>query len=187
MKPMGRLALALLAGALAGCGGGVASSASSSAAPALDTTSRLLTAQPSAADPSATPGTAPRCTPAQVSAAASTDRPTYRQGDPVSLTTTLTNHSSQPCSLSVSAHDPGFSVSGGSGEVWRNCGPGQSCPLYERLVVLPPGGRQSVSAAWDQHTCGASACNGPPPPAGAYQAKADWADLGSATAPFTVG
>jgi len=104
----------------------------------------------------------------------------------VRLSTTLTNHSSQPCSLSISAHDPGFSVNGSGGQVWRSCGPGQSCPLYERVVVLPPGGAQTASSSWDGHSCGASSCDGPPPPAGAYQGKGDWGGLGSASAAFTL-
>jgi hypothetical protein len=104
----------------------------------------------------------------------------------VSLSTTLTNHSAQACSLDVSPRDPAFSVSGGGGEVWRTCGPGQSCPLYERLVVLPAGGSRTETTSWDQHTCDASTCQGPPPPAGAYRETATWGDLGSASAPFTV-
>lgn len=177
---------AVLAVALAGCGQAVASPAASSAAPAVDTTSRLATTPPSSLA-STSPGAASRCTAAQVTATAATDRPAYRTGDPITLSTTLTNHSAQACSLDVSPRDPAFSVSGGGGEVWRTCGPGQSCPLYERVVVLAPRSGRTETTSWNQRTCDASACQGPPPPAGAYRETATWGDLGSASAPFTVG
>jgi hypothetical protein len=183
-------AAAVLVVALAGCGQAAASPTASGARPAVDTTSRLATPAPPAtaspAPPPASPGAAPRCTADRVTATASTDRPSYRSGDPVSLSTTLTNHSAQACSLDVSPRDPAFSVSGGGGEVWRTCGPGQSCPLYERLVVLPAGGSRTETTSWNQHTCDASSCQGPPPPAGAYRETATWGDLGSASAAFTV-
>jgi hypothetical protein len=180
--------VAVLAAALAGCGQAVASPPSSSAAPALESTVTVTSAN--SASTSGAPGassTASRCTASQVVAAASTDRPAYRPGDTVTLRTTLSNHSAQPCTLTVSSHDPAFSVSGGGGEVWRTCGPGQSCPLYERLVVLPAGGTNTETTTWNQHTCDQSSCAGPQAPSGAYRETATWGDLGSATAPFTVG
>ncbi len=65
--------------------------------------------------------------------------------------------------------------------------PGSSCPLYERQVVVPAGGTQTQTEPWNQHTCDASTCTGPPPPSGAYRGTASWGSLGSASAPFTVG
>ncbi len=183
-------AAAVLAVALTGCGQAAASPPPSSALPAVTGTSRPAAVAPSASPSTAaptSPGATSRCTAGEVTATASTDRPAYRPGDPITLTTTLTNHSSQACSLDVSPRDPQFSVSGGGGEVWRTCGPGQSCPLYERLVVLPAGGSRTETASWNQNTCDASSCQGPPPPAGAYREIATWGDLGSASAPFTVG
>jgi hypothetical protein len=184
-------AAAVLALALTGCGQAAARPAASNAVPAAVGTASvpaavLPSATPSAAAP-ASPGATSPCTAGEVTATATTDRPAYRAGDPVTLTTTLTNHSTQACTLDVSPRDPAFSVSGGGGEVWRTCGPGQSCPLYERLVTLPAGGSRTETASWNQHTCDASGCQGPPPPAGAYHETATWGDLGSASAPFTVG
>lgn len=185
---MGATLAVVMAAILAGCGQAAASPAASSAAPAVQSTVTITSVTTASANSAASPpGAAPRCTSGQVTAAASTDRPTYRSGDPVTLRTTLTNHSPQSCTLTVSPHDPAFSVSGGAGEVWRACGPGQSCPLYERLVVVPAGGTNTESTQWNQHTCDASSCTGPPPPAGAYRETATWGDLGSASAPFTVG
>jgi hypothetical protein len=152
----------------------------------MDTTARLATPSLPAAGPADSPGAAPRCAAGQVTATVTTDRPAYRPGEVVQATSVLTNHSAQSCSLTVSARDPGFSVSGAAGEVWRSCGPGLSCPLYERLVELPPGGQDSASVTWDQHTCSASACDGPPPAAGPYRMTAAWSDLASATAVFTL-
>ena len=185
------IAMAVAAAGLAGCGQASASPPASSAAPAVQSTvtvTSVTTASPvSPASAGSSPGGAPRCTAGQVTATASTDRPAYRAGDTVTLRTTLTNHSAQPCTLTVSPHDPAFSVSGGGGEVWRTCGPGQSCPLYERLVVIPAGGTNTESTAWNQHTCDQSSCTGPQAPPGAYRETATWAELGSASAPFTVG
>jgi hypothetical protein len=183
--------VAALTVALTGCGQAAASPPSSSAVPAAVGSASVPVAvapsvTPSPAAPTS-PGAASRCTAGEVTAGASTDRSAYRAGDPITLTTTLTNHSAQPCSLDVSPRDPQFTVSGGGGEVWRTCGPGQSCPLYERLVVLPAGGSRTETTSWNQHTCDASSCQGPPPPAGAYHETATWGDLGSASAPFTVG
>ncbi|MEA2614745.1 MAG: hypothetical protein QOE72_528 [Chloroflexota bacterium] len=176
-------AAAVLTVALTGCGQATARPAAGNAVPAAVGTM----SPPAIIGPSATPSAAaPRCTAGEVTATASTDRPAYHAGDPVTLTTTLTNHSAQECSLDVSPRDPAFSVSGGGGEVWRTCGPGQSCPLYERLVTLPAGGSRTETAAWNQHTCDTTGCQGPPPPAGAYHETATWGDLGSASAPFTV-
>jgi hypothetical protein len=178
-------AVAALVAALGpGCGSAVSSTGHG--APARGTTARLAAPSASGASTAGSPGTAPSCTGRQVSATVSTDRPTYPPGETVGGTTVLTNHSAQPCSLTVSARDPGFSVSGAGGPVWQTCGPGQSCPLYERLVELPPGGRDSVSVTWDRHTCSASACGGPPAPAGVYRMTAAWSGLASATAVFTL-
>ncbi|HEV7465977.1 MAG TPA: hypothetical protein VGP96_06735 [Candidatus Dormibacteraeota bacterium] len=180
-------AAAVLVVALTGCGQPPARPTASNAVPAaVGTMSRPAIVGPSATPSPASSGATSRCTAGEVTATASTDRPAYRTGDPVTLTTTLTNHSAQACSLDVSPRDPAFSVSGGGGEVWRTCGPGQSCPLYERLVTLPAGGSRTETASWNQHTCDASSCQGPPPPAGAYRETASWGDLGSASAPFTV-
>jgi hypothetical protein len=189
--PVGAALVAALL-ALLGTGCGATVNGTSGGGPAVDTTARLGTAPPGAsATPGAgtadSPGATPRCTPSQVTASVSTNRPAYPAGTPVTATTVLANHSAQPCSLSVSARDPGFSVSGGTGEVWQSCGPGQSCPLFERLAVLSPGGSQTVSTTWDQHTCSASACDGPPPPPGAYRMTATWSDLATATTVLTVG
>jgi hypothetical protein len=181
----------VVAAGLAGCGQASASPSAGNAAPAVQSTvtvTSVTTASPaSPGAPPSSPGAAPRCTASQVTATASTDRPAYRPGDTVTLRTTLTNHSAQSCTLAVSPHDPAFSVSGGAGEVWRTCGPGQSCPLYERLVVIPAGGTNTESTAWNQHTCDQSSCAGPQAPSGAYRETATWGDLGSASAPFTVG
>ncbi|MEA2671134.1 MAG: hypothetical protein QOG45_1354 [Chloroflexota bacterium] len=174
-------AAAVLTVTLTGCGQAVAGPAVSNAVPAA-----VGTASAPATTPAAPPEAASRCTASEVTATASTDRPAYRAGDPITLTTTLTNRSTQACSLDVSPRDPAFSVSGGGGEVWRTCGPGQSCPLYERIVVLPGGGSRTETVSWNQHTCDASGCQGPPPPAGAYHETATWGDIGSASAPFTV-
>lgn len=181
------MAMAAVAAGLAGCGQASASPSASSAAPAVQSTvtvTSVTTASPASPAP---PGSASRCTAAQVTATASTDRPAYRPGDTVTLRTTLTNHSAQPCTLTVSPHDPAFTVSSGGGEVWRTCGPGQSCPLYERVVVVPAGGTNTESTAWNQHTCDQSSCAGPQAPPGAYRETATWGDLGSASAPFSVG
>ena len=181
-------AAAVVAVALAGCGQAAASPSASSAGPAIESTVTVTSASSaSAASAPAASSTASRCTPSEVTATASTDRPAYRPGDAVTLRTTLTNHSAQPCTLTVSPHDPAFAVTGGGGEVWRTCGPGQSCPLYERLVVIPAGGANTESTSWNQHTCDQSSCGGPQAPPGAYRETATWGDLSSATAPFTVG
>jgi hypothetical protein len=179
---------AVLAVALAGCGQAAASPSANAAAPALESTVTITSANSASATaaPSAS-STASRCTASQLTVTATTDRPAYRAGDTVTLRTTVTNHSAQPCTLTVSSRDPAFSVSGGGGEVWRTCGPGQSCPLYERLVVVPAGGANTESVPWNQHTCDQSSCAGPQAPSGAYRETATWGDLGSATAPFTVG
>jgi hypothetical protein len=183
----GTVVTAVLAMSLCGCGQAAASPALTSAPPAAAiATSPAPPATSAPTDPP--PGSAPGCTADEVTATASTDRPTYRSGEQVTLRTTLANHSAQACSIDVSPRDPAFSVSqGGGGEVWRSCGPGQSCPLYERVVVLPAGGSRTETTAWNQHTCDASACQGPPPPTGTYRETATWGGLGSATAPFTVG
>jgi hypothetical protein len=56
-----------------------------------------------------------------------------------------------------------------------------------RAAGHPPGRVQPhETAAWNQHTCDATGCQGPPPPAGAYHETATWGDLGSASAPFMV-
>jgi hypothetical protein len=176
-------AAAVLTVTLTGCGQPVPGPAASNAVPVAAGTASAPVTSPGAPT---SPEAASPCTAGEVTATASTDRPAYRAGDPVTLTTTLTNHSTQACSLDVSARDPAFSVSGGGGEVWRSCGPGQSCPLYERLVVLPAGGSRTETTSWNQHTCDASGCQGPPPSAGVYRETATWGDLGSASAPFTV-
>ncbi len=187
----GVVTAAALTVVLIGCGRAAASPPPGSAVPAATGSASAPAAPASSGTAAAAPPTSPeaasRCTAGEVTASASTDRPAYRAGDPITLTTTLTNHSAQACSLDVSPRDPQFTVSGGGGEVWRTCGPGQSCPLYERLVVLPAGGSRTETTSWNQHTCDASSCQGPPPPAGAYHETATWGDLGSASAPFTVG
>ena len=179
---------AVVAVGMAGCGQAAASPSANAATPAVESTVTISSAN-SASGTGSPPAssTASRCTASQVAIAASTDRPVYRPGDTVTLRTTLTNRSAQPCTLTVSSRDPAFSVSGGGGEVWRTCGPGQSCPLYERLVVLPAGGANTESVPWNQHTCDQSSCAGPQAPSGPYRETAAWGDLGSATAPFTVG
>lgn len=178
----------MLAVALTGCGQAAASPSANAAAPAVQSTETITSADSaSATGGAAASSTASRCTASQVVVTASTDRPAYRPGDAVALRTSLTNHSAQPCTLTISSRDPAFSVSGGGGEVWRTCGPGQSCPLYERLVVLPAGGTNTESVTWNQHTCDQSSCTGPQAPSGAYRETATWGDLGSASAPFTVG
>jgi hypothetical protein len=176
--------LAVLGG---GCGGTLSGAGHGS--PVVETTARLATASPSApgAGTGDRTGSTPGCTARQVTATASTDRPAYGPGTSVTAITVLTNRSAQSCTVTVSARDPGFSVSGTGGQVWRSCGPGQTCPLYERLVELPPGGQSSVSATWDERTCTASACDGPRPAPGAYRMTAAWSGLASASTFFTLG
>jgi hypothetical protein len=177
-------AAASLLGVLgAGCGG----SGTGPGAPAVKTTALLPGPSGSGAEAGDSSGSAPSCTDRQVTATVATDRAAYGPGTTVTATTVLTNHSAQSCSLTVSARDPGFSVSGAAGEVWRACGPGQSCPLYERLIELPPGGHDTVSVTWDERTCTASACDGPRPAPGAYRMTAAWGGLASATTVFTLG
>jgi hypothetical protein len=185
---VGSTAAALVVVTLSGCG----QAAASPAIGTVDTSSHAAASVPAPAAPSDTPGSASGnaapCAADQVTMTASTDRPTYPKGATVTLSTTLTNHSPQACSIALSAHNPAYSVSGSSGSVvWRTCGPGQSCPLYERQVVVPAGGTQTQTEPWTQHTCDASTCTGPPPPSGAYRGTASWGSLGSASAPFTVG
>jgi hypothetical protein len=79
-----------------------------------------------------------------------TDQKVYHKGQPVVMTLTETNTSSQTVTVALGPSTDGFYVTQNGVEVWAsNTGPQ---PLYLLVKTIRPGASLTLSATWNGHT-----------------------------------
>jgi hypothetical protein len=79
-----------------------------------------------------------------------TDQKVYHQGQPVVMTLTETNTSSQTVTVALGPSTDGFYVTQNGVDVWAsNTGPQ---PLYLLVKTIKPGASLTLSATWNGHT-----------------------------------
>ena len=124
------------------------------------------------------------CAASDVSVAASTDHTAYARGATVTVTATITDKASHPCSYARGMTNPTFSIGDAAGTVWTPCDAQAACSDYLQVVVIFPGQGDSVTATWNQQSCSGATCTAATP--GPYQASVTFRGLGSATADFVI-
>ena len=86
-----------------------------------------------------------------------TDRPFYNLGQPVNMTLTETNISSDDVQVEVAPASDGFSITHNGATVWvSNHGPQ---PQYIRWETLKPGQSLTLNATWDGMPNEAQGCS----------------------------
>jgi hypothetical protein len=134
----------------------------------------------------------PICAATAVRITATTSSASYQPGQKVAMTSSITNISSQRCSVWLGL-DPGYSPSfvvtnGAANEVWDRCWfHDQPGACFDILVAqgLRPGELVHRTVHWDQR----SGPNGPPQqvPAGTYQLSTHYQNIaGNATVSFRI-
>jgi len=146
------------------------------------------TASPSlsATNPAA-PGST--CPPADLRVTTTTDRATYRVGEPVTLSVTANNRSGSPCNVPTGPCLPQVVITDSHGaEVWNRAAIQVSCP-YGKPYVLAPGTNVSQTITWDGTRCAGrdpNSCPGGPVLPGSYQAAANWNSTNYGLTKFVV-
>jgi hypothetical protein len=134
----------------------------------------------------------PICAATAVRINAATSSPSYRPGQRVTMTSSITNISTRACSVWLGldkGYSPSFIVTNTTGnEVWDRCWvhdqPG-SCFTILVARTLVPGGRFERTVIWDQR----SGLNGPPRqvPAGKYHFSTHYQNIPvTATVAFRI-
>jgi hypothetical protein len=88
-----------------------------------------------------------------------TDKTSYSAGDPVHMTLTETNNTTQRITFTDGPSADGFYVTQNGATVWRSNAGFQ--PMFLRLVTLQPGQSLTFSATWDGHSNDAVGNDGP--------------------------
>jgi hypothetical protein len=141
--------------------------------------SKLASPSPS---PSASPSPSPSlstCLARDLSLSITTDASAYDNGQPVTITRTVRNSGSQPCSTGGTGCLPSVSVVDYNGRtIWSSTPPGGGLCTRSEQKTLAPGDRLRTSYQWDQTECvgsGGDPCGGyPHAPAGNYSATTSW-------------
>lgn len=123
----------------------------------------------------------PACGSHDLDVVTTTDHATYARAEPVGVTTTAKNVSSRSCQVERNQCGNARVDDSSGTTIWSARG---ACPAYSAPVTLSPGQSATAHVEWDQKTCTAgsppwSPCDGPPPPAGRYDAIGTWVLLGN--------
>jgi hypothetical protein len=108
----------------------------------------------------------PRCTPAQLAVALSTDKPQYASGESATFTGTFRNTSGTPCRLHSTPKSRVWTVTSGSVTTWTTSG----CSLTgkPKKATLSATSRATVSITWDAHRNDSSCTSGATASPGTY-------------------
>ena len=109
-----------------------------------------------------------------------TDKAVYQAGDPITMTFTETNDSSQPVDTVGVAPNDGFDVAENGKVVWEsNAG---AVPMVISMITLQPGQSHTLTATWD----GVPSTGGPPVLAGGSFTVTNGLDPKGASASFQI-
>ena len=146
----------------------------------VPTTAGPVPVQTTAAPP-ATPPPTPQCTPEQADQTLTPDKAVYTDGEIVTVTATIRNHSASTCAIAEPASGcySLFTAMAGANldTFWRSGGGATGpCSPPPRRTLLP-GQVATYSATWDQldrRGCPPANCSGSPRVVGIYTIRSGW-------------
>ncbi len=114
-----------------------------------------------------------------------TDQSSYSVGQPVHMTLTETNTSSQTVQITDGPSIDGFSVSQNGTTIWRSNAGMQ--PMFLREVTLNPGQSLTLTATWDGHPNNTpTGTESSATPTGTFQVSSQVSQDGATAAPVTI-